>query len=109
MTSSSCVGRSRDLLRRTERLADAAPGMVFVRNGRAEQCEDAVASTLHVAIIVAGHIDHYFQRRVDDRARLLGVEVLDKVHRALDVGEQHGDRLALALEVFWGRSLCYPN
>jgi hypothetical protein len=30
-------------------------------------------------------------------AGLLGVEVLDQVHRALDVGEKSADRLALAL------------
>ena len=32
------------------------------------------------------------------RARLLGVEVLHQLHRALDVGEQCGDGLALALD-----------
>ncbi|MGZ6253982.1 MAG: hypothetical protein ACXWM1_13050 [Candidatus Binataceae bacterium] len=29
-------------------------------------------------------------------ARILRVEVLDQLHRTLDVGEQRGDRLALA-------------
>ena len=38
------------------------------------------------------------------------VEVLDQLHRTLDVGEQHSDRFALAFDVFGrGRSLCYPN
>src|SRR6516162_8752158 len=72
--------------------------MVLMRRGRTEQCEDSVAGILHAAIVTACRIDHYFQRRVDDRARLLGIEVLLELGRALDVGEQRGDRLALA---FW--------
>ena len=38
------------------------------------------------------------QRRVDDRARLLGIEVAHQLGRALDVREQRRDRLALALQ-----------
>jgi hypothetical protein len=38
------------------------------------------------------------QRRIDDRARLFGVEVFHQLHRALDVREQRGDRLALAVD-----------
>ena len=69
-----------------------------MRDRRAEQREDAVAGRLHdVAVVAMDRVDHQLQRRIDDRARLLGVEVLHQLHRALDVGEQRRDRLALAL------------
>jgi hypothetical protein len=57
-------------------------------DGRAEQGEDAVAGRLHDVAVVAVHrVDHQLQRRIDDRSRLLGVEVLHQLHRTLDVGE----------------------
>ncbi len=72
--------------------------MVLVRDRRAEQREDAVAGGLHdVAVVAMDRVDHQLQRRIDDRARRLRVEVLHQFRRALDVGEQRGDRLALAL------------
>jgi hypothetical protein len=37
------------------------------------------------------------QRGIDDRTRLFGIEPLHQLHRALDVGEQRGHRLALAI------------
>jgi len=42
-------------------------------------------------------VDHQLQCRIDDGARLLGVQLLHRLHRTLDVGEKRGDRLALAL------------
>jgi hypothetical protein len=45
-------------------------------------------------------VDHQLQRRIDNRAGLLGVEVLHQLHRTLDVGEQGGDGLALAFNSF---------
>ena len=46
--------------------------VIFVRSRSAE---DAVASVLHVAVIVAGSIDHSLQCRIDDRAGFLGIEL----------------------------------
>jgi hypothetical protein len=43
-------------------------------------------------------VDHQLESGIDDGAGLLRVEVLDQLHRSLDVGEQHCDSLALALE-----------
>jgi hypothetical protein len=43
-------------------------------------------------------VDHQLERRIDDRARLLRVEVLHQLGRALDIREQSGDRLALAVD-----------
>jgi hypothetical protein len=51
-------------------------------------------------------VDHQLQRRIDYRARLLGVEVLHQLHRALDVGEQSGDGLALTVG---NGSACRPG
>jgi hypothetical protein len=66
---------------------------------RAEQREDAIAGGLHdVAVIAMRRIDHQPDRRIDDRPGLLGIEVLHQIHRTLDVREQRGDRLALALD-----------
>ena len=73
--------------------------MILVRDRRAEQREDAVAGRLHDVAVVAMHrVDHQLERRIDDRARLLGVEVLHQLGRALDVREQRRDGLALAFE-----------
>ena len=73
-------------------------GVILVGQRRAEQREDAVAHGLrHVAFVTMDRVHHELQRRVDDRARVFGIEVFDEGHRALDVGEQCGDRLALAV------------
>ena len=73
--------------------------MVLMRDRRAEQREDAVAGRLRDVAAIAMHRRHHqLQHRVDDRARLLGIEVAHQLGRALDVGEQRGDRLALAVE-----------
>ncbi|HUA35508.1 MAG TPA: hypothetical protein VMA09_18000 [Candidatus Binataceae bacterium] len=84
--------------------------MVLVRNRRPEQGEDSVAGRLHDISIIAPHgVDHQLERRIDDLARLLGVEVLLQFGRALDVGEQCGHRLALAFENFAGRYWANPQ
>jgi len=44
-----------------------------------------------------GRIDHQLERRGDDFACLVGIEILHQVHQALDAGEQRGDGLALAV------------
>jgi hypothetical protein len=67
-----------------------------VRDGRAEQREDSVAGRLHdVAVVAAHRVDHQLQRRINDRARFFGIEVLLQLRRALDIREQRGDRFAL--------------
>jgi hypothetical protein len=73
--------------------------MVLVGDRGAEQREDPIAGGLHnVAVIAMDRVDHELQGRIDNAARLLGVEVLHQLHRALDVGKQRRDRLALAIE-----------
>ena len=48
---------------------------------------------------------HELQHRVDDRARLFGIEIAHQLRRALDIGEQSGNGLALAVKQLAGRLL----
>ncbi len=62
--------------------------MVFMGDRRPKQREDTVTGRLgRVTAITLDRVDHDLQCRIDNRACLFGV---------LDVGEQRGDRLALA-------------
>ncbi|HYL58834.1 MAG TPA: hypothetical protein VEU51_08175 [Candidatus Acidoferrales bacterium] len=91
------------LLLHPERGVECALRMVLVSDWRAEQREDPVASRLHdVAVVAADRVDHQLERRVDYRARFLRVEVLLQLGRALDVGKQRGDDLALAFDLAGG-------
>jgi hypothetical protein len=54
-------------------------------------------------------IHHQLQRWIYDGPRLLGIEVLDQLHRAFDVGEQRSDRLALTLNSFSYRDFTYSD
>ena len=93
------VGIATQLLLHRQRRMKCALRMVLVGDGRAEQCEDAVAGRLRNVAAVAMHRRHHkMQHRVDDRARLLGIEIAHQLGRALDVGEQRGDGLALAVD-----------
>jgi hypothetical protein len=84
--------------------------MILVRDRCTEQREAAVAGGLrNVAAVVPHRFDHQLERRIDDRARLFGIEILHQIHRALDIREQRRHRLALALEVFRGGRLSYSN
>ena len=75
--------------------------MVLMRDRRAEQRKDPVDGGLrYVAAVMMDRIHHQLQRRVDQAARLLRIEVLHQVHRALDVGEQRRYCLALAVDGF---------
>jgi hypothetical protein len=78
--------------------------VILVCDRRAEQRKNAVAGRLDdIAVVVMHRVDHQLQRRVDDRASFLRVEVLHQFHRPLDVGEQRRDCLALAVEPSSGR------
>ena len=73
--------------------------VVLVGDRRAEQRHDPVAHHLvDRALVVMDGLHHPLEDRVEELARLLGVAVGEQLHRALEVGEEHGDLLALALE-----------
>ncbi len=73
--------------------------MVLVGKRRAEQRHDPVAHHLiHGSFVVMDRLHHPLEHGVEEFARILRVAVGDQFHRALQIGEQHGDLLALALE-----------
>ena len=73
--------------------------MVLVGERRAEQRHDAVAHHLvDGALVAVDGLHHPLEDRVEELARLLGVAVGEQLHRALEVGEQDRDLLALAFQ-----------
>ena len=71
--------------------------MILMGDRRAEQRHDPVAHDLVDGALVAMHgIHHHADRAIEDAARLFRVSAFDDRERALDVGEQHRDVLALA-------------
>ena len=82
-----------------ERRVAGAHGMVLVRDRGAEQRHDAITQDPVDRAFVAMHgVHHDAERRVQDAPRVLRIDVLDQRERAFDVGEQHRDLLALALQ-----------
>src|SRR5262249_23600792 len=73
--------------------------MILMRNRSAEDRKNAVAGGLRdVAAVMMYRIHHQLERGIDDCPSLLRIKILDHLHRALDVGEQSGDRFTLAFE-----------
>ena len=74
-------------------------GVVLVGERRAEERHDPVAHDLvDRALVAVDGLHHPLEHRVEELPRLLGVAVGEQLHRALQVGEEHGDLLALAFE-----------
>jgi hypothetical protein len=102
------LGVATQFLLHRQRRMKCALRMVLVRDRRAEQSEDAVAGRLRYVTAIAMHrLHHKVQHRIDDRARLLGIQIAHQLGRALDIGEQRRDGLALAfyqrrsIQLFW--------
>ena len=73
--------------------------VVLVGHGGAEERHDAVAHDLvHRALVAVDGLHHPLEDGVEELPGLLGVPVGEQLHRALHVGEEHGDLLALPLE-----------
>ncbi len=73
--------------------------MVLVRLRCAEQRHDPVAHHLvDRALVAVDRFDHAFQDRVKNLASFFGVPVGEQLHRALQVGEEDGDLLALPFQ-----------
>ena len=73
--------------------------MILVGERRAEERHDPVAHHLvDGALVAVDGLHHALEHGVEELARLLGIAVGEQLHRALEVGEEHGDLLALALE-----------
>jgi hypothetical protein len=87
------------LLGEMQRRVAGAPGVVLVRDGRAEERHDAVAGVLvDRALETMDAVGQDHEEAVHDAVPLLGIDPRREVHRALHVDEEHGHLLALALE-----------
>ena len=79
-------------------------GVVLMGDRRAEERHDPVAHHLvDRALVAVDGLHHPLEHRVEDLARFLGITVGEQLHRALEVGEEYGDLLALALQGGLGR------
>jgi hypothetical protein len=68
-----------------------------VRQGRTEERHDAVAHHLvHGAFVAVDRFHHALENGIEQPASFLGVAIGQELHRGLEVGEEHGDLLALA-------------
>ena len=82
-----------------QRRVTGALGVVLVRDRRAEERHDAVAGELVDRALEAVHaVGEDREEAVHDLVPLFGIDLLGELHRALHVGEQHRDLLALAFE-----------
>ena len=71
--------------------------VVLVRQRRAEKGHDPIAHHLVDGTLVPVHrLDHPFEYRVEQLPRLLRTTVGKQLHRALEIGEEYRDLLALA-------------
>src|SRR5262249_16296173 len=69
------------------------------RQGRAEEGHDAVSHHLiDRPFIVMDGFHHSLEDGIQQLPRLLGIPVGEQLHRALEVGEEHRDLLALTFE-----------
>ena len=73
--------------------------VILVRKRRTEERHNAVAHHLVDGPLVAvDGLHHVLEYGIEQLPRLLGIAVGEELHRALEIGEQHGDLLALAFE-----------
>src|SRR5262249_23464961 len=73
--------------------------VVLMGERGAEQRHDPVAHDLiHRALVVMNRLHHALEHRIQELARLLGVAIGEKLHRPSEVGEEHGDLLALPFQ-----------
>src|SRR6185369_4175029 len=93
------VGVACELVEQPQRGVARALRMVLMRDRRAEKRHDAVAGVLVDAAFVAMHAGRQqLEELVHDPVPGLGIDGLGERHRLLDVGEQHRDLLAFALD-----------
>ena len=73
--------------------------MILMGDRRPEQRHDAIAHDLVDGALVAVHgVHHAFEHGVEELPGLLGIAVGQQLHRALQIGKEHRDLLALAFQ-----------
>ena len=76
-----------------------ALGVVFVGDRGAEERHDAVPGVLvDRALVPVNAVRKDAKQAIEEAVPLLGIDALGELHRPYDVGEEHGDQLALAPE-----------
>ena len=99
VSAAHAVGVLLHRLLHPQRRVARAHGVVLVGQRRAEQRHDAVAHHLVDGALVPVHgLHHVLEDGIQERAGLLGIAVGEQLHRALEIGEEHRDLLALALQ-----------
>src|ERR1700722_11813195 len=72
--------------------------MILVRDRRAEQRKNAITGRLYdIAVVAMDRIHHELEGGIDNDASLLGIEILHHLGGTLDIGEQRGNGLTLAV------------
>ena len=90
------LGVSADRVLHPERRVARAHRVILVSERRAEERHDAVAHHLiHGALVAVDGLHHALEDGIEDLPRLFRIAVGEELHRALEVGEQHGHLLAL--------------
>ena len=93
------LGERPELARQVERGRAGALGVVLVGDRGAEERHDAVAGVLVDRPLVAvDAVGEDPEEAIEEPMPFLGIDALGELHRARHVGEEDGDRLALALE-----------
>jgi len=73
--------------------------VILMGERRAEERHDPVAHDLiDGALVAVDRLHHPLEYRIEDLPRVLGIALGEQLHRAFQVGEEHRDLLALALE-----------
>src|SRR5437773_4830320 len=92
-------GERPEIARQLERGRAGALGVVLVGDRGAEERHDAVAGVLVDRPLVAvDAVREDPEEAIEEAMPLLGIDALGELHRARDISEEDGDRLALALE-----------
>src|SRR5262244_1207598 len=77
--------------------------VIFMRERGTEQRHDPVTHHLvHRPLVVVNRLHHALEHRIEKLARFLGVAIGEELHRASEVGEEHGDLLALPFQGRFG-------
>jgi hypothetical protein len=97
--ASRLLGVARHRLLHPERRVARPHGVILVGQRGAEERHDPVAHDLVDRALVAMHgLHHAFEDGVEELARVLGIAVGEQLHRALQIGEEDRDLLALPFE-----------
>ena len=92
-------GERPQLARHLERRRAGALGVILVGDRCPEERHDAVAGVLVDGSLVAvDAVSEDPEEAIEETMPFLGIDALGELHGLCDVGEEDGDRLALALE-----------